>query len=61
VQHAIQQLPRSANEGLALTVFLLTWSLAHQHPVSLLVANAENRLGAASGQAAGLTTLNGVA
>ena len=43
-QHAVEQLARLADEGLALPVFRLARRLADDHPVGALVADAEHRL-----------------
>src|SRR6185503_20535278 len=45
-EHAVEQLARLADEGLAEPVFLRTGRFADEQPVGLLVAGAQDRLGA---------------
>jgi hypothetical protein len=55
-QHRIQELAGAANEWLALPIFFLPGRLTDDHPLRVVVANAEDGLGAASGQGTTLTT-----
>jgi hypothetical protein len=61
LEHVVQQLAGLADKWLALEVFVLAWGFAHHHPVGLQVAHAENGLGAAPAELAGLANRDGFA
>jgi hypothetical protein len=46
LKHGIQQLTRSTHKRLALLIFIGTRRFADNHPMSLFIAYAKNRLGA---------------